>query len=78
MGPKQGVHTKVGYIKPLCTHLFFHSFNKNALHAKPLPGAVPLGAGHTVGRATSALLRLVSPPGSRSAMGKWRLLPSPR
>lgn len=31
----------------ICTHLFFHSFNKNALHAKPLPGAVPLGAGHT-------------------------------
>lgn len=28
-------------INPYVLHLFFHSFNKNALHAKPLPGAVP-------------------------------------
>ena len=65
------------WIKSLCAHLFLHSFNKNVSHAKPLPGAVPLDAGHTVGRATSAFLRPVSPLGSSSAMGKWRLLPSP-
>ena len=38
---------------PLCTHLFFHSFNKNVLHADPLPGLFPWVLGIQVAKGSS-------------------------
>lgn len=77
VGPKRQSCTNEG--TPLHTRLFFHSFNKNVLCTKPLPGVVPLGARRSGGEGNSGPPEAGITPTERdrSAMGRRRPLPSP-